>query len=83
MAVIEYARNVLKMRGANTTEADPKTKYPVIHVMPAQVEYLAKKQYGGTIRLGSWPCVIKSGTRLDKIYKNMILATDRGSGRTV
>lgn len=50
MAVIEYARNVLKMRGANTTEADPKTKYPVIHVMPAQVEYLAKKQYGGTIR---------------------------------
>ncbi len=76
MAVIEYARNVLKMRGANTTEADPKTKYPVIHVMPAQEAYLARKQYGGTIRLGSWPCVIKSGTRLDKIYKKY----DVGSG---
>ncbi len=70
MAVIEYARNVLKMRGANTTEADPKTIYPVIHVMPDQAGYLAKKQYGGTIRLGAWPCVIKSGTKLDKIYKN-------------
>lgn len=69
MAVIEFARNVLKMRGANTTEADAKTKYPVIHVMPAQEEYLAKKQYGGTIRLGTWPCVVKAGTKLDKIYR--------------
>ena len=70
MAVIEFARNVLRLRGANTTEADPKTKYPVIHVMPDQAEYLARKQYGGTIRLGAWPCVIKSGTKLDEIYKN-------------
>ena len=69
MAVIEFARNVLRLPGANTTEADPKTRYPVIHIMPAQAEYLAKKQYGGTIRLGSWPCVIRPGTKLDKIYK--------------
>lgn len=69
MAVIEFARNILKMKGANTTEADAKTQYPVIHVMPDQAEYLAKKQYGGTIRLGAWPCVVKKGTRLDRIYK--------------
>ena len=69
MAVIEFARNVLRLPGANTTEAYPKTRYPVIHIMPAQAEYLAKKQYGGTIRLGSWPCVIRPGTKLDKIYK--------------
>lgn len=69
MATIEFARNVLHLDLANSTEVDPETKYPVIHVMPDQAEYLAKKQYGGTIRLGSWPCQIKEGTLLDKIYK--------------
>jgi len=71
MATIEFARNVLKMERANSTEVDPNTKYPVIHVMPDQAAYLAKKQYGGTIRLGSWPCQIKEGTLLDKIYKEL------------
>jgi len=69
MASIEFARNVLKLGLANSTEVDPETKYPVVHVMPEQAEYLAKKQYGGTIRLGSWPCQVKSGTKLDKAYK--------------
>ncbi len=69
MASIEFARNVLGLDLANSTEVNPKTKYPVIHIMPDQAEYLAKKQYGGTIRLGSWPCQIKKGTLLDKIYK--------------
>lgn len=68
MAVVEFARDVLKMKDANTAEADSKTKYPVIHIMPEQAEYLAKKQYGGTIRLGAWPCKIKKGTKLEKIY---------------
>jgi len=68
MATIEFARNVLKMKDANTTEANPKTNYPVIHVMDSQKEYLAKHQYGGTIRLGAWPCVIKKGTILEKSY---------------
>jgi len=69
MATIEFARNVLGMHGANTSEANPKTKYPVIHIMPNQAEYLAKRQYGGTIRLGAWPCVVKRGTRLAESYK--------------
>lgn len=68
MAVIEYARNVLGLKDANSEEVNPKTKYPVIHVMPDQKEYLEKHQYGGTIRLGAWPCKINEGTLLEKIY---------------
>ena len=69
MATIEFARNVIGLKGANTTEINPKTKYPVIHIMPQQKEYLAKRQYGATIRLGAWPCKIKKGTKLEKAYK--------------
>ncbi len=68
MATIEFARNVLKFKDANTTEANPKTTHPVIHIMPNQKEYLAKRQYGGTIRLGAWPCSIKKATLLEKAY---------------
>ncbi len=68
MAVIEFARNVLNFDGANSVEVDPKTKYPVIHLMPEQEEYLKKHQYGGTIRLGNWPCKLKKGTKLAEIY---------------
>ncbi len=69
MATIEFARNVIGMKDANTTEANPKTKFPVIHVMPDQQKYLDKNQYGGTIRLGGWPCEIKKGTKLFESYK--------------
>ena len=69
MATIEYARSILKLKKANTTEADPKTEYPVIHVMPNQAQYLAKKQYGGTIRLGAWPCLVKPDTKLYQAYR--------------
>lgn len=69
MAVIEFARHVLDLKMANSTEADPKTPDPVIHIMPGQKEYLEKKQYGGTIRLGDWPCKISPGTKLSDIYK--------------
>lgn len=68
MAVIEFARNVLGFKGANSEEVDAKTAYPVIHIMPGQKELLAKKQYGGTIRLGGWPCKIVPGTRLASVY---------------
>ena len=68
MAVIEYARNVCGMQDANSTEIDPQTEYPVIHIMPEQKEYLGNHQYGGTIRLGAWPCKTIKGTRLRKIY---------------
>jgi CTP synthase len=69
MAVIEFARNVCKHKDANSEEVDPSTKHPVIHIMPGQKELLAKKQYGGTIRLGGWPCKIVKGTHLAKAYE--------------
>lgn len=69
MAVIEFGRNVVGLKGANSEEVDPKTPNPVIHIMPNQKGYLAKKQYGGTIRLGAWPCLVKEGTKLYKIYE--------------
>ena len=69
MAVIEFARDVLNLSKANTAEAESNCDCPVIHIMPNQQEYLAKKQYGGTIRLGAWPCLIKKGTKLEAAYK--------------
>lgn len=69
MAAIEFARNVCKLTGANSTEVDPKTRFPVIHIMPEQKKYLEAYQYGGTIRLGSWPCKITPKTILRNIYK--------------
>lgn len=68
LATIEFARNVLKLKGANTTEIDPKTKYPVIHIMPDQAEKMAKKQYGNTMRLGAYPCVLDKKSASYKAY---------------
>ncbi|MDD4332893.1 MAG: CTP synthase [Patescibacteria group bacterium] len=68
MAVIEFARDVLGFKDANSEEVNPKTKHPVIHIMPGQKELIAKHQYGGTIRLGGWPCKIIPGTHLEKSY---------------
>lgn len=68
MAVIEYARNVLGLSRANTLEADPNTPDPVIHVMPEQEKYLKEKNYGGTIRLGSWPCRVSKGSLIEQCY---------------
>ena len=70
MAVIEFARNVCKLRRANSEEVDHKTPHPVIHIMPGQKELIEKKQYGGTIRLGGWPCKIIPDTRMAKTYSN-------------
>lgn len=69
MAVIEFARNVLHIKDAISHEADPKAANPVIHIMPSQAEYLKKHQYGGTIRLGSYPCVLAKDSLIGKLYK--------------
>ena len=70
MAVVEIARNLAKLNGANSIEVDLKTKYPVIHLMREQEKYLKNHQYGGTIRLGNWPCKINKETLLEKIYNS-------------
>jgi CTP synthase len=56
MATIEYARNVLGIKDANSQEVAPKSKNQVIHLMKEQQELIKNKEYGGTIRLGAWPC---------------------------
>lgn len=76
MAVIEFARNVLGYKDANSEEVNPDTKHPVIHIMPGQKELIAKKQYGGTIRLGGWPCKIIKGTHLAKAYQKKFKKED-------
>ena len=55
-AVIEFARNVLKLEGAHSTEINHKTKYPVIDLMEEQKSIIDK---GGTMRLGGYKCVIR------------------------
>jgi CTP synthase len=65
-AVIEFARNVLGWKSANSTEFDPKTEYPVISLLEEQ---LGLEQKGGTMRLGAYPCIIKENTLAFKEYK--------------
>ena len=69
LMVIEYARNVLGLKDAHTHEINPKAKHLIIDVMEDQKEKLKKGQYGGTMRLGTYPCVLKKGTVAKKIYK--------------
>lgn len=68
LAVVEFARDVLKLRNANTTEIDPKTKYPVIDILPEQKKLMEEKKYGGTMRLGAYPAVLKKGTVVGNAY---------------
>jgi len=67
--VIEYARNVLGMKDANTTEIDRKTKSPVIDIMPEQKKNLEDKNYGATMRLGAYFAILKKGTIAEKAYR--------------
>lgn len=62
MATVEFARHVAGLNDANTTEIDAKTKHPVVHTMSDQVTKIARKQYGGTMRLGAYACELKEGT---------------------
>ncbi len=65
IAVIEFARNVAGLRGANSAEFEPKPAHPVIDFMPEQRNITDK---GATMRLGAYPCVLKSGTRAEAAY---------------
>lgn len=71
MAVIEFARNVLGLAEANSTEMDENTKEPVIDLMEAQKQITNK---GGTMRLGAYPCRITPGTLAHKIYDSELIS---------
>jgi len=66
-AMIEFARNVLKLKDAHSTEMSPKTRYPVIDMMEDQKKI---EDYGGTMRLGAYECELKKGTKAYQAYGN-------------
>ena len=68
LAVIEFARNVCGLKGAHTTEVDPKTPHPVIDFIPEQVKLIRESRYGATMRLGAYPAILKNGTIIRKLY---------------
>jgi len=71
MAVIEFARNVLHLKNANSTEMDKNTPYPVIDIMEEQ-KSITKK--GGTMRLGSWDCKIDKDSNVYKAYNTEMIS---------
>lgn len=78
LAVVEFARNVAGLKGANTLEVDPKSPHLVVDIMPEQKEKLAKKDYGATMRLGQYEARIKRGTQAALAYqKGSILERHR------
>lgn len=63
--VVEFARHVLKLEGANSTEIEPETKYPVISLLSEQQNVMDK---GGTMRLGAYSCLLQEGSRAHAAY---------------
>ena len=78
VAIIEYARNVLNLKGANSTEFNQKTKYPVIGLIIEWSDISGKKEkrnkdsdLGGTMRLGGQRCILKKNSNSYKMYKKL------------
>jgi len=69
-AITEFARNVCGMNGANSTEFDPETKYPVIDLLPEQKEI---EDMGGTMRLGISPVKLQKGSAVYAAYQNEVI----------
>jgi CTP synthase len=68
LLVIEYARNVLKLKDANTAEINADSKHLVIDIMEHQKKHLAEGRYGASMRLGAYPCELKKGTIAQVAY---------------
>ena len=69
LAVVAFARDVLGWKDADTTENNPKTPHPVIHLMPKQENIMKRRAYGGTMRLGGWKAIVKPKTRTFSLYE--------------
>ncbi len=68
LATIEFARNVAGLAGAHTTEVDAATPHPVVHIMPDQEKKMLERDYGATMRLGSWDCALVPGSVCQAAY---------------
>jgi CTP synthase len=69
LACIAFARDIIGWSDANTSENDTNTPHQVIHLMPAQAEFMKNRAYGGTMRLGAWEAIVKKGTIAYEAYK--------------
>lgn len=70
IAIIEFARNVLGLDGANSAEINPDTAYPVIDILPEQKDV---EEMGGTMRLGKYPCVLNPESKAFALYNNSMI----------
>lgn len=85
LACVEYARNVLNIKDANSEEIDPETKNPIIHSIPFNKKYQVIKGEGTSMRLGTFECIVKKNTLTHNIYskhnrfenKNKSIITER------
>ena len=68
LATVEFARHVVGLKGANTTEVNARTQYPVIDVMPEQKKNLKDKNYGATMRLGAYPAELVANSIAQRAY---------------
>jgi CTP synthase len=73
LMVIEYARNVVGLKNANTAEINPEAKHLVVDLMPEQKEKMKNSDYGATMRLGDYPCKIKKATLAYDAYKKTLI----------
>lgn len=80
LALVEFARNVLGLKDANSIEFDKDTKEPIIYLIEDFIDQHGKKQIrthkspmGGTMRLGEYPCVLKKDSKIHKAYKSDII----------
>ena len=70
LATVEFARNVAGFEGAHSSELDPNTQYPVIDLMPDQLDL---EMMGGTMRLGVYPCQVAKGTKAFEAYGSELI----------
>ncbi|BBF44972.1 CTP synthase [Lachnospiraceae bacterium KM106-2] len=70
LAIVEFARDVLGFTDAHSAELDPSTTHPVIHLMPEQDGI---EDIGGTLRLGSYPCVLEENTKAYELYGDKLI----------
>lgn len=82
LACVSFARDVIGWSDAHTSEDDPKTSHPVIHLMPAQEDIMKHRAYGGTMRLGGWEAVVKRDTLAWESYEKHGGFIDKSKGLT-
>jgi CTP synthase len=69
LACVEFARNILNLKDANTVEMKPNCHDPIIHINPNQAKNVKENRYGGTMRLGAYSADLKKGSKVAGLYK--------------